>query len=321
MSLSLYAAPSVEPLTIAEVKAHCRISTSDGEPAPTVLTVALAGLGAGNVPAGDYRYRATFVTADGETDGGAISALVTVADESVDGRVALTNIPIGGSAVTGRNIYRADVTNDAQLPHIGDGIYYLSNTIADNTGTSGSDNTGSGGLGAAIPATNTTADPQLRTWIAAARRLCETFTHRAFITQTWDLKLDEWPCDRIIWLPKAPLISVTSITYTDTSGAVQTLSASLYTVIASAGPEADRGRIVPAYQAVWPQTRSIYSGISVRFVAGYGAAASAVPDGIKAAMKLLIGHWYLHRESVNVGNISTVLPMTVESLLWPYKSF
>ena len=35
----------------------------------------------------------------------------------------------------------------------------------------------------------------------------------------------------------------------------------------------------------------------------------------KQAMLLLIGHWYEHREAVNIGNITSEIPITAEALL------
>lgn len=51
------------------------------------------------------------------------------------------------------------------------------------------------------------------------------------------------------------------------------------------------------------------------------AANLGIPDPILSAMKLLIGHLYENREAVNVGNTVNVMPMAVESLLWPYVAF
>jgi uncharacterized phiE125 gp8 family phage protein len=161
--------------------------------------------------------------------------------------------------------------------------------------------------------------------IRAAREYVETFTHRALITQTWDLKLDRFPSDAIR-LPHAPLVSVTSVSYLDTAGATQTWSASLYTVDAPSGPKARSGQIVPAYGESFPSTRGVVNAVTVRFLAGYGATAAAavtaVPASLKAAIKILVATWFgPGRQSVQIGTIVTVIPQTVEALCWPYKSF
>lgn len=171
--------------------------------------------------------------------------------------------------------------------------------------------------------------------IQAAREWVETFTHRALITQTWDLMLDDFPTnwastavhrtsmtDGAIWLPKAPLQTVTSINYIDSTGTTTLWAATNYTVDAPAGPWARVGRIVPNYAVIYPVTRLVPNSVTARFVAGYGAAA-AVPVGIKAAIKLLIGHWYQNREAVLVGTRAAAIdiPMGLEALLWPFKSF
>lgn len=44
-------------------------------------------------------------------------------------------------------------------------------------------------------------------------------------------------------------------------------------------------------------------------------------DDIRAAMLLLICHWYSNREAVNIGNITTAVPFAVEALLQPYRIY
>ncbi|EFE8216079.1 head-tail connector protein [Enterobacter ludwigii] len=44
-------------------------------------------------------------------------------------------------------------------------------------------------------------------------------------------------------------------------------------------------------------------------------------DDVKAAMLLLIGHWYANREAVNIGNITSDVPFAVEALLQPYRIY
>src|SRR4051812_27723432 len=308
MALSLVTAPATEPLTIAEVKSHLRLGDSDGEPAPTLVTAALAAAGAGNVDNGAHRYLATFVTADGETDAGTISAAVTVADKTTNGKVALSAIPLGGSAVTARNLYRT----------VAAGATYLKLAqLADNTTTTYTDNIADSALGVQAPTTNTTADPELVGWITAARQYGETFTHRAFITQTWDDKRCGFPCyGEPIELPKAPLISVTSVSYVDANGDTQTWATSNYSVDAPAGSEARPGRIVPGYTVSYPTIRAIENAVTVRFVAGYGAA-SAVPSLVKACLKEHVRASWLRG---NGGESQKVLDW-VDRNLWSYKSF
>ncbi|WOU51616.1 head-tail connector protein [Citrobacter portucalensis] len=44
-------------------------------------------------------------------------------------------------------------------------------------------------------------------------------------------------------------------------------------------------------------------------------------DDVKAAMLLMIGHWYANRESVVVGQTVAEVPFAVEALLQPYRIY
>ncbi|MBI3936772.1 MAG: hypothetical protein HY323_07325 [Betaproteobacteria bacterium] len=313
MPLDLVTAPATEPLTLAEVRTHLKIDGTNAEPAPTAPTAALAGAGAGNVDNGAHRYRVTFVTADGETEGGTVSDAVTVADKTVNGKVALTAIPVGGSAATSRRLWRNKIAAQNS--------FFLLATLADNTTTTYTDNTADASLGAGAPTTNTTGDPYLTALITTVRQRAEDLTNRALITQTWKLALNDFPDDSAcqLWLPLPPLQSVTSIVYVDTAGDSQTWAASKYQVTTPAGPRAMHGGILPAYGEYWPSTREQMEAVIVTFVAGYGAAG-AVPQGIKQWMLLAIGDLYEHRQSVIVGAAVTEIKGTVEGLLDPFRA-
>lgn len=300
-ALVQYAAPAVEPLTVAEVMAHARIDASNAEPAPTAVTAALISpAAAGNVDNGAHRYRVTFVTADGETEGGTVSSAVTVADKTVNGKVTLTAIPVGGALVTSRKLYRTAA---------GGTVYMLLATIADNTTTTYTDNIADSSLGAGAPSTNTTADPLLSRLVTGARTAAERITRRALVTQTWDLFLDAFPAWEI-GIPKPPLQSVTSITYVDTDGVTQTLAADQYQVDIKSEP----ARIVPAFGVVWPVTRWQPNAVTVRFVCGYGVAAS-VPAGIKNWMLVRIKQMYDNRDATVPGALSEFPRAFVDGLL------
>jgi hypothetical protein len=172
--------------------------------------------------------------------------------------------------------------------------------------------------------------------VRAARERIEAETDRALITQTWDLILDVWPYgggyyNRAVrqrgegpgWLPsvggqpievpRPPLQAVSWVGYVDVGGSAQVLDPSQYQV--STGTP---GRIVPAYNVTWPTTRNQPDAVSVRYVAGYGAAA-AVPAAARQAVKLLIGHYYENREAVVTGMTASELPEAVRSLLATLK--
>lgn len=156
----------------------------------------------------------------------------------------------------------------------------------------------------------TSEDTYLATLIAAAREYCEMFQNRAYITQTWELTLDGWPCFPIK-LPMPQLVSVTSIKYFDTANVETTWAASNYFVDADSEP----GRVGLAYGITLPTTtlREI-NAVKIRYVAGYGAA-TAVPLRTKQAILMLIGHLYENRETVSPVDLKEI-PFAVSSLLW-----
>lgn len=143
--------------------------------------------------------------------------------------------------------------------------------------------------------------------------------NRALITQTWDLHLDRFPADSRtpIQIPLPPLQSVTHVKYYDADGILQTLSSANYFVDSVSEP----ARLFPAYNLSWPTTRERPNAVNVRFVAGYGAAAGSIPEAIRQAGLLQIGHWYANRESVAVGVSVAEMPQSVGWLLRPYKIY
>ncbi len=152
--------------------------------------------------------------------------------------------------------------------------------------------------------------------ILAAREQIELECSRALIKQTLELALDAFPCEAII-LPRPPLVSVTSIVYTDVNGNAQTLATSEYTVDTRREP----AEIVPAWGKSWPSTREVPNAVVIRYVAGYGDDPGLVPEALKLAAKMLIGHWYENRESVVIGQGLTpaTVPMAVDRLLMPHR--
>lgn len=162
--------------------------------------------------------------------------------------------------------------------------------------------------------TNDAQDDVITSLIEAARKYAELYCNRAFIDTVFDQSYDFGFPD-VFYLTPVPVDSVTSITYLDEAGASQTLSSSLYRTDVASEP----GRIEPAYGEVWPTTYPVINAVTVRFKSGYGTAGTDVPEGIRTAIKMLVGMWYEHREPVVTGTIATPIPMTVKALLDPFQ--
>lgn len=141
--------------------------------------------------------------------------------------------------------------------------------------------------------------------IVAARRWCEDYQNRAYITQTWSLYLNRFPRhDHYIEIPKPPLQNIVSLSYKDGSGVLQTVSfldpsgtylieTDEYIVDASRRP----GRLWLKNSATWPITLHEANAVIIQFVAGYGAATD-VPAEIKSAILMKLSDLYENRGDV-----------------------
>lgn len=126
-------------------------------------------------------------------------------------------------------------------------------------------------------------------YIDAATAMLEGFAQRAFVTRTYDLFVDG-PVGGVFELPRQPVASVTSVNVTDEDD-VETVvvAADVYRVTKD-------GRIVLRRSASWPCGDAVRDtdGYRIRYVAGYGAAAS-VPAPIKQAIRVQVAEWYENR--------------------------
>lgn len=163
-----------------------------------------------------------------------------------------------------------------------------------------------------------TEDTLLLSFIEVARDYCERYQNRAYLDQTWDLVLDDWPNGKIIKIPLPPLQTVSHVYYYDTGGSANTMTASTYIVDSNSEP----GRLALGYGEVWPnETLRPINGVKVRFICGHGSVASAVSTRVKESIKLIVGDLYEHREDSDIKQLIEV-PYGVKVLLdleriWP----
>jgi len=142
-------------------------------------------------------------------------------------------------------------------------------------------------------------DTYIDTLIAAARAYVEAYTGTRLYTQTLLLTTDTFA--DLCKLPVAPVASITSITYTDTAAAGQTLSALVY--------EGRLDRLSPMIVLkvgqAWPGIE-VGSQIVVTAVCGYGTTSDEQEADILAALKLVLGTLYMQREDVSTGTLVKV---------------
>ena len=160
-------------------------------------------------------------------------------------------------------------------------------------------------------------DTLIASYVASARERVESETGRALINQTWEARWSCFPGDGVLELPLPPLSSVTSVKYVDPDGVEQTMPSGDYVVDRDVGPRAQRSRVVLAESASWPGTKTQPNAVLVRFVAGYGAAATAVPALLIQAVRYFLATYYENRDTVVSGMATTAteLPKSVQDAL------
>ncbi len=116
-------------------------------------------------------------------------------------------------------------------------------------------------------------------------------------------------------LPARPVIEVLGIDWDDpATGAEQTIAPGGWRVRTFAGEPA----LVPAAGESWPTAEAIPGAVRVRYRAGY-ASNDDVPESLRTAARQLVAHWWVNRETVNVGNIVNEYPAGTAQLLRQHR--
>ena len=119
-----------------------------------------------------------------------------------------------------------------------------------------------------------------------------------------------------VLLERGVVQSVDSIAYTDMGGTEQTMPSTDWVADLSGAV----GRITPRFGKIWPIPLPQIGAVKVNYSAGYGAADSDVPSGIRHWILLRVGSLYENREEVAILNRGKLEPLPfVDSLLDPYR--
>ena len=160
--------------------------------------------------------------------------------------------------------------------------------------------------------------------VKATTRHVENFTQRVLLTQTWEWRFDRFPRwhhtgtpeydPTVIRVPKPPLQSVTSVNYIDPDGVEQTWDPAKYVADGASEP----GRIYPAFNECYPDTRLERDAVRITFVAGH-TTREKIPDDLIAGLLLVLGDLYENREDTIVGTSAVSLPKGAQRLLSDYQ--
>ncbi len=156
-------------------------------------------------------------------------------------------------------------------------------------------------------------DDLIESLIAVARDYCQQYEGRAYVEQTITAFCNHFR--RRVFLPVAPVLDITTIHYRDTVGNWQLVPEDYWTL---------RNDVEPGYvefnmTGLSYQLSFMPNRIRIVFTAGYTYLDEAtwkgtVPERVKAAMCLLLGHWYEHRVATCEAALKEI-PIGVKSLL------
>ena len=147
-----------------------------------------------------------------------------------------------------------------------------------------------------------------------------------------------WPSDGVL-LRNGPVRRIESVSYLDTDGVLQALATDTWQAVPH------NGEHILSFYSVPPVPKYGHKdAVSVTYVAGYGLLPDEsvnsmgfpytlpivlgysgsttqadvndrLPDTIKQAVYMLVGHWYENRESVIVGTGNSPMALAAEDLL------
>ena len=135
---------------------------------------------------------------------------------------------------------------------------------------------------------------------------------RSIGEQTLELRIAR--CAASVALPYPPFRDVSSVTYLDPEEVEQTIAITDINVVSYLC----RSVALWPKAGCWPGMASRPDALRIRYSTGYLPADPEFAP-IRAAMLLLIGHWYANREAASDAQKVAPLPFGVEALLSPLR--
>jgi uncharacterized phiE125 gp8 family phage protein len=155
-------------------------------------------------------------------------------------------------------------------------------------------------------------DSLLLSLITTAREHLERETGLCLIVQSWRLYLDRWPRDGVTRIHRSPVQAIEAVTVYETDGTPVDVSLEDHLLDGA-------GRPARLWLKNQPTPGQPINGIEIDFSAGYGEAGTDVPDTLKRAMSLHVGHMFAFRGVVSPDQQPAGIPDGYERLIAPYR--
>lgn len=289
MKTKLVTAPTLEPVTLAELEEHLRINSNSFAddidsvqsiaPGSHAIAAAYSLLGTG---VDVLNYRALVILSAGACgSGGTVDVKIQESDDNT------TFTDWTGGAFTQVTEANDLATSEKAYTGIKQYIRVVSTVAAAACEF---------GVSVIRESPYSVEDTYLEALITSARRIIESVLNRRLVTQTWELALDEFPRSDRIRIPYPPLQTITSVIYYDEDETAATFDDDYYHVDTYDEP----GHVVLVSGQNWPSTtlRTV-NGVIIKYDCGYGDAASDVPGEYRQAVKMLAAELYEHREATD----------------------
>lgn len=189
-----------------------------------------------------------------------------------------------------------------------------------------------------IASADTTYDTEITRLITAASQWIERRYGISIISQTrtqlQDNFYEKYPIFRNflgpyysrypVTLLYPPVQSVTFIKYYDTNGILQTLDAATYSIAGLMTPtlgaqDIETPRIWPANS--WPVFKWIPDTIQIKYISGFGADSTYVPELIKTAVLMVLSHFFENRMEEITGDRISKFEMSIDRVMSSYENF
>ena len=308
MQAKIKTEPTIEPVTVTDVKTHLRIDSGTfAENISEELSIDIDTYSAGTSTGTGIDVQGYNVVANinaGEVAAGA--SMIAHLEESDDDS---TYEDVSGSTFTTISTGNQNVIVEEAYTGVKQYVRVIGTIAGGNVVY---------GANVVKYAATSAEDTYIGNLITVARQMVEEYLRRALITQTWYYYLNNWPeSDEFIYLPFGNLQNGTApiITYTDSDGDGNIFSSDDYIVDTAS----NLGRIVLGYGEGWP-TDTLYPSnpIVIEYLCGYGTSKTDIPLAIRHAIMMIVGELYERRENTTTYQ-TYQLPIAAERLLYPYR--